>query len=263
MEAKLRQAAGWIAAARKAIAFTGAGVSTESGIPDFRSAGGLWSRYNPAEYATLGAFRANPAKVWRMLAEMEQVLDTQPNAGHVAMARMEAEGALAGIITQNIDGLHQAAGSRKVVEYHGSSRSYTCQTCRTRYSRDAVQEMPRAADSPMPVPAECSHVGEHADGKARPCAIKPDVVFFDELIPDSAQLGAMGLLHGADLILVAGTSCEAYPASEIPWQVRRQGGKVIELNLEPSGDLQADLVLQGHFAHLMQALHEHWAGLRS
>ena len=260
LEAVLGEAARWIAAARKTLVFTGAGVSTESGIPDFRSAAGLWSRYDPAEYATLGAFRANPAKVWRMLAEMEQVLDTRPNAGHEALARMEAEGAVAGIVTQNIDGLHQAAGSRNVVEYHGSNRSYTCLTCRQGFPREAVRAMPRAADSPMPLPGSCAHPAREAGG--RPCVVKPDVVFFDEMIPDGAQLGALQLLHGADLILVAGTSCEVYPAADIPWQVRRQGGRIIELNLEPAPALRADLVLQGRFTAVMTALHARWAALR-
>jgi NAD-dependent protein deacetylase/lipoamidase len=260
LETSLRQAAQWIAGARKTIVLTGAGVSTESGIPDFRSAGGLWSRYNPAEYATLGAFRADPGKVWHMLAEMEQVLDTQPNAGHRALARMEAGGAVAGIITQNIDGLHQAAGSRTVVEYHGSSRSYTCLTCRGGFAREAVRAMPRAADSPMPLPRECPRAAGEA---RRPCVLKPDVVFFDEMIPNAAQLGAIRLVQGAELILVAGTSCEVYPAAEIPWQVRRQGGKVIELNLEPAADLRAELVLQGPFARVMSDLHDRWAALHA
>ena len=258
-EPLLREAARWIAAAHKTIVLTGAGVSTESGIPDFRSASGLWARYNPAEYATLGAFRADPDKVWRMLAEMEDLLDARPNPGHEALARLEAGGAVAGIVTQNIDGLHQAAGSRRVVEYHGSNRTYTCLTCRERFAREAVRAMPRAAESPMPQPHGCARAG---GGGRRPCVIKPDVVFFDEMIPDSAQLGAQRLVAGADLIVVAGTSCEVYPAADIPWQVRRQGGKVIEVNLEPAPDLRADLVLQGRFSQVMTALHESWAALR-
>jgi NAD-dependent protein deacetylase/lipoamidase len=257
MQPLLKEAARWIAGARKAIAFTGAGVSTESGIPDFRSASGLWSRYNPAEYATLGAFRADPGKVWHMLREMEQVLDARPNSGHEALARLEAGGAVAGIITQNIDGLHQAAGSRSVVEYHGSSRTYTCLTCGAGFAREAVRAMPSAADSPMPRPAQCDRAGGGG-----PCVLKPDVVFFDEMIPRAAQLGALRLVQGADLVLVAGTSCEVYPAADIPWQVRRQGGKVIELNLAPAAELRADLVLQGAFATVMTALHDAWAARR-
>src|SRR3989304_4981779 len=102
MEAALSQAARLLATARKTIVLTGAGVSTESGIPDFRSAGGLWSRFNPAEYAMLGAFRRDPERVWRMLAELLQVLDAAPNAGHRALAELEGAGLLAGIVTQNV-----------------------------------------------------------------------------------------------------------------------------------------------------------------
>lgn len=257
--AELHRAAQWLASARKTIAFTGAGVSTESGIPDFRGASGLWSRYDPAEYATLSAFRANPGKVWHMLAELEQLLDARPNPGHLALARLEDGGALAGIITQNVDGLHQAAGSRSVVEYHGSNRTYICLTCRERFAREAVRTMPRAQASPMPMPRPCP---QGHSGRGAPCVLKPEVVFFDELIPESAQIGAARLVAGADLILVAGTSCEVYPAADIPWQVRRQGGRVIEINLEPAGALQADLVLQDRFSEAMTALHDAWAGVR-
>jgi NAD-dependent deacetylase len=261
LQTLLGEAARWIAAASKTIVLTGAGVSTESGIPDFRSASGLWARYKPAEYATLGAFRADPGKVWHMLAEMEALLDARPNPGHEALARMETAGALAGIITQNIDGLHQAAGSHTVVEFHGSNRTYTCLTCHERFARDAVRAMPRAAESPMPQPKLCSRI-RSAAGR-RPCVIKPDVVFFDEMIPDAAQLGALRLVQGADLIVVAGTSCEVYPAADLPWQVRRQGGKVIEINLDPAPDLRAELVLQGRFSQVMTALHDTWAALQS
>jgi NAD-dependent deacetylase len=260
LEHAIGEAAHWIAASRKTIVLTGAGVSTESGIPDFRSAAGLWSRYNPAEYATLGAFRANPGKVWAMLAELEGLLDTQPNAGHEALARMERGGALAGIITQNIDGLHQAAGSRTVVEFHGSNRTFTCQTCQQGFTREAVRAMPRASAHPLPLPAGCPRVGPAGE---RPCVLKPDVVFFDEAIPDRAHRGAMELVAGAELILVAGTSCEVYPAAEIPWQVRRRGGRVIELNLEPATELQAELVLQGSFSEVMTAVHDRWVSLRA
>jgi len=128
MKARIERAAQWMLSARKTIAFTGAGVSTASGIPDFRSAAGLWSRYDPADYATLGAFRADPVRVWEMLAEMEEVLNAQPNPGHEVLARMERNGALSGIVTQNIDGLHIDAGStaERTVEIHGTFREVTC-----------------------------------------------------------------------------------------------------------------------------------------
>ena len=261
MDDLVRQAANWMTTAAKAIVFTGAGVSTESGIPDFRSETGLWSRYNPAEYATLPAFQDNPRKVWGMLAELEDLLDAKPNPGHEALARLEEEGALAGIITQNIDGLHQAAGSRTVVEFHGSSRTFTCLPCGRQFSREAVRAMAREPGGMMPLPGDCGRAPGAGGGK--PCVLKPDVVFFDEMIPPEAHLNASRLVEGADLILVAGTSCEVYPAADIPQQVRRQGGRVIEINLEPAPALAADLVLQGPFAKMAASLRRSWDELKS
>lgn len=244
-------AAQWVQSAHKAIALTGAGVSTESGIPDFRSASGLWNRYNPAEYATLGAFLRDPAKVWNMLAELEALLDAQPNSGHRALARLEQSGAVHGIVTQNIDGLHQAAGSRAVVEFHGSNRTFTCLGCGTRFERDAVRAMPKAPGTRMPQPGAC---GQSARPGAATCILKPDVVFFDEMIPQEAVLASERLLQDADLILVIGTSCEVYPAAGFPAQVRQQGGKVIEINLVPAEGLRPDLLLQGKFGEILPAL---------
>lgn len=248
----LEQAAEWLATSRKSIAFTGAGVSTESGIPDFRGAEGLWARFDPAEYATLGAFRTDPEKVWRMLVELETVLDAQPNAGHVAMAELEAGGALEGVITQNIDGLHQAAGSTRVVEYHGSGRSFSCLTCGANYPRKQVELMG------MPPRCDAGDAGAICGA-----VLKPDVVFFDEAIPRQAIADSMQLVADADVVLVAGTSCEVYPASEIPRQVRGQGGRVIEINLEPAAALRPDILLQGRFGELLPRLKARWEGLKA
>jgi NAD-dependent deacetylase len=251
-QAALHKAAQWLASSRKTIAFTGAGVSTESGIPDFRSAEGLWARFDPAEYATLGAFRADPEKVWRMLAELETVLDAQPNAGHLAMARLEAGGALEGIVTQNIDGLHQAAGNSRVVEYHGSGRSFTCLLCGASYLRKQVKM--------MGMPPRCEAGGP---GEVCGAVLKPDVVFFDEAIPPAAIAETAELVKDAEVVLVAGTSCEVYPASEFPRRVREQGGRVIEVNLEPAVALAPDILLQGRFGEIMPRLTARWEALRA
>jgi NAD-dependent deacetylase len=252
MESALNQAASWLATSGKSIALTGAGVSTESGIPDFRSADGLWARFNPAEYATLGAFRRDPEKVWRMLAELEEVLAAKPNPGHIALAEFEAEGGLAGIITQNVDGLHQAAGSRTVVEFHGSGRTFSCLACGANYPRSQVET--------MGMPPSCTNEVRGGDCGA---ILKPDVVFFDEQIPARALAQSAQLVQGAELILVVGTSCEAYPASEIPHQVRMQGGKVVEINLEPADGLAPDAALLGKFSEVMPSLLERWRSLRA
>ncbi|MCZ6558934.1 MAG: NAD-dependent deacylase [SAR324 cluster bacterium] len=252
MNDQLALAAEWLATSRKTIAFTGAGVSTESGIPDFRSAGGLWSRYDPAEYATLGAFLRNPEQVWKMLAELEEVLNAEPNPGHRAMAELEAAGALAGIITQNVDGLHQAGGSKTVVEYHGSGRTFSCLTCRASYTRAEVKQMER--------PPRCTNT---VRGGACAAILKPDVVFFDEPIPPQAIARSAQLMQGAELVLVVGTSCEVYPASEIPLRVRGQGGRIIEINLEPAAGLAPHISLLGRFSEIMPALKSRWEGMRA
>ena len=129
MNNQISKAVSLLNSSNKTIALTGAGVSTESGIPDFRSKGGLWSRFDPAEYGTLGAFRRDPVKVWQMLAELVEIVDAKPNPGHQAMAKLEALGLLTGIITQNIDGLHQEAGSKNVIELHGSVHRNYCMDC--------------------------------------------------------------------------------------------------------------------------------------
>jgi NAD-dependent deacetylase len=238
-------AARWLGSARRTVVLTGAGVSTESGIPDFRSASGLWARYNPAEYATLGAFRSDPVKVWRMLAELEQLLLAEPNPAHWALAELEQSGHVAGIVTQNVDGLHQAGGSRNVVEYHGSNRTLSCLACGAVYAREALQGAAR--------PPRCRTV---VGGAVCGAVLKPDVVFFDEMIPPQALIESERLLEGADLILVVGTSCEVYPAAEIPFRVRRQGGKIVEINLEPAEGLPSDLVFAERCSAVLPALSE-------
>lgn len=222
---------------RKTIALTGAGVSTESGIPDFRSRGGLWSRFDPMEYGTLGAFRQDPEKVWVMLAELMTVTDAQPNAGHHAMVEMDELGLLAGIITQNIDSLHQKAGSKKVVEYHGSLDSFVCMQCDDSYPFAEVRQ--------MDLPPHCSSCD---------ALLKPGIVFFDEQIPPSALRETQDLVHQADLLLVAGTSCQVFPAATIPATLLAQGGKIIEINREPVLSSQAEVVLDGSFAKRMVQL---------
>lgn len=249
-EASLQEAAQLLARSGKTLALTGAGVSTESGIPDFRSAGGLWSRYDPGEYATLGAFKKNPEKVWKMLVELGEVMDVDPNPGHYALAELENQGGLAAIITQNVDGLHQAAGSQNVVEFHGSGKTYSCLTCGSKYLRGQVIE--------MEMPPKCINTSQ---GPRCGMILKPDVVFFDEMIPPHALLETRRLTENVELILVIGTSCEVFPASEIPWQIRQNGGKMIEINLEPASGLNPDISISGEisrFSHVMPALVSRW-----
>jgi NAD-dependent deacetylase len=176
------------------VVLTGAGISTESGIPDFRSSSGIWAEYDPMEYATISAFRRDPAKVWDFYAlRFGAVITAEPNAGHLALAELEREGLVEGVITQNVDGLHQRAGSQVVVEVHGSIRTATC--------------------------LECGHHRE-LDTASRNCPLcgailKPDVVMFGELLPVPAIERAVELVQRAGLLLVVGSSLEVYPVAAL------------------------------------------------
>ncbi|MCK5679728.1 Sir2 family NAD-dependent protein deacetylase [bacterium] len=213
-------AAETIVAASGAVAvLTGAGISVASGIPAFRGSQGLWDRYDPMEYADITNFRRDPEKVWMMLKEMLEVVErAQPNRAHKCLAEFAEKGLLQTIITQNIDGLHQVAGSRKVIEFHGSTRNLSCLKCDWRWPRfklDETQNMP-------PLCNQCGAV------------LKPEVVFFGEQIPRHALLEASAAAEKAKVMLVIGTSANVHPAVEMPILTKKAGGRVIEINLEPT-----------------------------
>jgi NAD-dependent deacetylase len=224
---------------QKCVALTGAGVSTESGIPDFRGKNGLWSRYDPVEYGTLGAFMADPEKIWHMLAVLLDVVDAEPNNGHKALATLEQQGLLSGIITQNIDSLHQKAGSKNVVEFHGSFDTFSCLSCGDSYDLSHVK-----AGTLPPHCASCAAI------------LKPDIVFFDEYIPGMVLTRSEDMLASADLLLVAGTSCQVPPAARIPFVVHSSGGRIIEINREPVLTHVAEITLEGNFSTVMEILLE-------
>ena len=199
------------------VAVTGAGHSVESGIADFRSAGGLWSRYPPGEYATYESFLADPEKVWIMWYELGEILaNAKPNPGHYALAELEALGFLKGVITQNIDGLHQEAGNTAVIEYHGNAGSLVCPACQRR--RGICLEQ-RKLGAPQ---CECGGY------------MKPDVVLFGEMIPPEAMFRSDALVQRCDVLLVVGTSAQVYPAAALPQTAKNHGATVIECNLEPT-----------------------------
>lgn len=238
----INRAGSLIRKAKKVVALTGAGISVESGIPAFRGSQGLWEHYDPQEYAHLDAFCANPGKVWRMLAEMlELVFQARPNPAHLALAAMEADGHLQSIITQNVDGLHQEAGSKRVIEFHGNSRKLVCLSC------GRQQEVRSLAD--FSVPPHCP------DCRA---VMKPDVVFFGETIPETARSNALLAASHADLMLVIGTSAVVYPVADLPLVTKRNGGKIIEINLEPSPLSRkiSDLVILNSTGLILPALVE-------
>ncbi len=240
----LDRAAALLEKSRCSVAFTGAGVSTESGIPDFRGKNGLWSRYDPIEYGTLGAFRANPEKVWRMLSSLLETVDAEPNSGHRALAALEQQGFLAGIITQNIDDLHQKGGSSNVIEFHGSFATFSCLSCGAGYKLAFVKK--------NAMPPRCT------DCKA---ILKPDIVFFDERIPPHVLQETEAMLAGADLLLVAGTSCQVPPAASIPFMFHNRGGTIIEVNREPVLQHLDAVTLEGNFSTILEELARRLVGV--
>jgi NAD-dependent deacetylase len=203
------------------VVLTGAGVSTESGIPDFRSPTGIWSQFDPAEYASLTAFRAEPEKVWRFYKpRIAMLTEAEPNAAHLALAALERAGLVTAVVTQNIDLLHERAGTRNLVEVHGSIRTASCPSCGASYPRDEVIALLDDADAPA-----CSRCG---------AILKPDVVFFGELLPTKAIDRAVELARAASLLLVVGSALEVYPVAALPEETLAAGGRVVIVNRGPT-----------------------------
>jgi NAD-dependent deacetylase len=188
------------------VVLTGAGISTESGIPDFRSPTGIWKQYDPMEYATIEAFRRDPVKVWEFYAlRLDALARAEPNAGHLALAELERHGLVQAVVTQNIDGLHQRAGSQEVIEVHGSIRTATCLAC-----GEEAPAMPR-----------CPRCGE---------IMKPGVVMFGELLPEGAMERATELARAAGLLLVVGSALEVYPVAGLPEETLSAAGALAIVN---------------------------------
>jgi NAD-dependent deacetylase len=239
-EKEIGRAAELIQGAKHLIAFTGAGHSTASGIPDFRSPGsGLWENANPMLVASIWAFRLNPQTFYDWIRPMAQMLlNALPNPAHQALAELEEMGILQTIITQNIDNLHQRAGSRRVLELHGHMREATCIRCYAKVPVDPI--------------VECFIL----NGKVPRCqcggVLKPDVILFGEQLPIRVLNQAMAEARRADLILVAGSSLEVTPAADIPYLAVECGAKSIIVNLQPTGfDHQADVVIHGDVADIL------------
>jgi NAD-dependent deacetylase len=227
-----------IVEAQPCVVLTGAGVSTESGIPDFRSAGGIWQQYDPMEYATIDAFRRDPAKVWDFYSRRLGVLaEARPNAAHVVLAELERRGLVEAVITQNVDRLHQEAGSRRVIEVHGSIRSASCLECGHGEDFERVVEL-------LPVP-RCPECGE---------VLKPDVVMFGELLPAGAMEEASERVLAARLLLVVGSSLEVYPVAGLPEEGLQAGARLAIVNLGPTPyDRRADLKIDASAGEVLAA----------
>lgn len=216
--------------AEHAVASTGAGISVESGIPDFRSPGGIWSKYPPDEFATIEAFLSNPAKVWRFWNDLgADLAHCVPNPAHYALAELERMGRLKAVITQNVDNLHQTAGSRTVIEYHGNAKRLVCLDCGKR--EDYV-----LGTRTVSVP-RCTCGG----------LLKPDVVMFGELIPPEAMADAETMASTCDVMIIVGTSAQVYPAADLPFIAKRHGAYIIEANTQETEftDCITDAFLRG------------------
>jgi len=221
------------------VVLTGAGASTESGIPDFRSAGGIWERYDPTEVANIDALRREPAYVWEFYAlRLAALGDAEPNVGHRALAELEEHGWIRAVVTQNVDGLHQRAGSREVVEVHGSLRDAECIHCGVRVPmEDAL------ASLPLPPCPECGEV------------LKPGVVMFGELLPAAAVERAQALAAEARLLLVVGSSLEVHPIAGLPGETLAGGGALAIVNRGGTPwDSRAELVLDAGAGETLRGL---------
>ena len=226
-----------IRANQPCVALTGAGISTESGIPDFRSAGGIWSEFDPYEVGSIDAFRRDPERVWEFYGLRLGVLaEAEPNDAHRTLARLESAGLLEGVITQNVDRLHAAAGSREVIEVHGTIERGSCLTC-----GDEVSEV----RSLLPIP-RCPRCG---------AILKPGVVMFGELLPESAIDRAIELAQRAALLLVVGSSLEVWPVAGLPEETLAHGGKLAIVNREPTRyDARAALVVHASAGETLRPL---------
>jgi NAD-dependent deacetylase len=201
---------------KKCVALTGAGISAESGIPTFRSKGGLWEKYDPVIYASIEAFNEDPSKYWTIRGEFIRNYETyQPNKAHLALAELEQMGIVRHVITQNIDGLHKKAGSRNVTEIHGSLRETYCLQCGKEFIAPHVPEG-------LPPYCDCGGV------------LKPNTVLFGESLPRGALETAYDQSATCKLMLVIGTSAVVQPAASLPHLAKQKGAKIVEVNIEPA-----------------------------
>jgi NAD-dependent deacetylase len=236
----INRAAKDLASAGHVVALTGAGISIESGIPPFRGKGGLWERFDPMEIAHIDAFLRNPAKVWNILVkEMKEIVDAAlPNDGHKGLVKLEQIGKLKTVITQNIDGLHQAAGNTDVIEFHGNFAWQRCMDCSKKYQTRQVDV------SVIPPRCDCGGI------------LRPDAVFFGELIPADAMWRSRQAAFDCDLMLVIGTSAVVQPASLMPVYAKQNGAKVVEINPErtPLTAEISDYLIMGQAGDVMNRI---------
>ncbi len=231
LEEKIKKTADLLKGSRHTIAFTGAGISVESGIPPFRGENGLWNKYDP-HILDLNYFHQQPENSWKTIKEIfyEFFGKAKPNKGHYVLAQLEKAGILKTLITQNIDDLHQEAGSHNVIEFHGTSKTMVCMDCGKKFKVKDVN-----MKKPVPFCKKCKGV------------LKPDFIFFGEGIPEPAGSNSFSEAEKCDLMLIVGTTGEIMPASMIPHQAKKRGATIVEVNPYDSAytETVTDIYLKG------------------
>ncbi|QQS44999.1 MAG: NAD-dependent deacylase [Acidobacteriota bacterium] len=237
-----------IKAAKRIAGFTGAGISTESGIPDFRSPNGIWARNRMIEYGEFISSREARIEYWRQKLEMwPEMRDARPNAGHYAFAELEKQGRLRALITQNIDGLHQMAGNTGVIELHGTSIEAGCLSCHRRIPMDEAVSRVEAGD---PAP-ECELCGG---------MLKPATISFGQMMPEQEMRMAIEAASDCDLFLAVGSSLVVHPAASLPEIAKNRGARLVIINRTQTPlDGMADLVLRDEIGSVLPRLVEHLA----
>lgn len=240
MNNKLNQAAELIKNSSHTTAFTGAGISVESGIPPFRGENGLWGKIDPV-FLDTSYFEKYPEQSWRLIREIfyDSFGKAKPNAAHYALAELESKGLLSVIITQNIDNLHQQAGSKEVIEFHGTSKNLVCTNC--------GRQVKASAELLSTLPPKCKNCSG---------ILKPDFVFFNEPIPEPARSRSFNEAVIADVFILIGTTGEIQPASMIPMIAKNNGTQLIEINVEKSNFTNSivDIFLKGKATEIMKNL---------
>ncbi len=217
MKKELKDVVEILQMSRYTVALTGAGISVESGIPDFRGPKGIWKKLSPSEFVREN-FVNNPEKFWNLtLPFFEEVKKAKPNTAHLALARLEKMGYIKSIITQNIDNLHQEAGSKNVIEFHGNMKRFFCPKCGYKTTIDNPRKLKKIPKCPL-----CGNY------------LLPDIVFFgDEIDPNIIEKTTTELTM-ADVLVIIGTSAAVQPAAEIPYKFKEKGGTIIEINIKPT-----------------------------
>lgn len=228
----IRCAADIIRASKRVVALTGAGISTPSGIPDFRSADvGLWEQFDPLEVASLLSFRYDPAEFYHLMRDLAlKIFYAEPNPAHIGLARLEQEGYIHSVITQNVDALHQRAGSKSVIEVHGTMECMTCVTCYGKVSSQGYIE-PYLQDGKIPYCPSCGSV------------LKPDLILMGEQLPAKTWLKAEHASKTCDLMIVAGSSLEVLPVAGLPMRALENSAHLVLINHSQTYlDVRADVV---------------------